>query len=192
MERVYRQVAQLIAAHDFEALPNLEINQPEYFNWVSQVFEAIHVAETPDSCALLWTEGIEVRRYSFRDIAEQTNQLVNFLRSKGVAQQNVIMTQMALLPLNWVSIMATIKGGFCMIPAATILGVHDIVYRFGKLMPTVVIADPENAPKIDEAEVLSGKSVRVKILAEGSREGWYTWDDIETMSRSAAAASTRS
>lgn len=78
-----------------------------------------------------------------------------------------------------------------MIPAATILGIQDIVYRFGKLMPGVVIADAGNAGKIDEAEILSGKTVRTKIIAEGSRKGWYSWQDIATEADSAAAAVTR-
>ena len=43
------------------------------------------------------------------------------------------------------------------------LSVHDIVYRFGKLMPEAVIADLDNAAKIDEAEVLSGKFVSLKL-----------------------------
>ena len=77
-----------------------------------------------------------------------------------------------------------------MIPAATILGVHDIVYRFGKLMPKVVIADADNASKIEEAEELSGNTVNIKIIAEGAREGWYSWADIAQESDSAACADT--
>lgn len=77
-----------------------------------------------------------------------------------------------------------------MIPAATILGVHDIVYRFGKLMPKVVVADAENADKIDEAEKLSGKNVAVKIIAAGTREGWYSIEQIAEESTIAEAADT--
>jgi len=37
---------------------------------------------------------------------------------------------MSLQPLTWFSLLANIKGGFRMIPAANILGVADISYRF--------------------------------------------------------------
>ena len=76
------------------------------------------------------------------------------------------------------------KGGFQLIPAATILGVHDIVYRFGKLMPRIVIADLDNAIKIDEAELLSGKSVPLKIIVNATKEGWISFDSKQSVEKS--------
>lgn len=190
MEQVYREVRQLIADKDFETLAKLKIEAPLRFNWVKEVFEDIHLKETPDATALLWTDGNDIHKYSFKVTSMLSNQLLNFLRHKGVFQKDVILTQMALDPLTWFTILATIKGGYRLIPAATILGVHDIVYRFGKLMPKVVISDVENASKIEEAELLSGNTVEVKIIAEGKRDGWYCWDDIEKMSYEAQASET--
>ena len=86
--------------------------------------------------------------------------------------------------------MTSVKGGFRLIPAATILSVHDIVYRFGKLMPDAVIADADNAAKIDEAEVLVGKSVTTKIIVNGSAQGWTSFDEIVLESDEAEAADT--
>ena len=192
MEKLFRDIRQLIADKDFEALTELEIKKPEKFNWASEIFEGIHVKGTPDATALLWTDGDDVKKYTFKVTGMLTNQLLNFLRNKNVLQHDVILTQMSLQPINWLAILATIKGGYRMIPAATILGVHDLVYRFGRLMPKVVIADSENASKIEEAELLSGNRVEVKILADNkSREGWYTWmEDIEPMSYEAKNADT--
>ena len=191
MEKLFREIRELIAEHKFDELRALDIPKPNTFNWVKEVFENIHVKDTPDVTALLWTNGIEVNRYSFREMGNLSNRLLNFLRNKGIRQNDVLLTQMALQPINWLAILATIKGGYRMIPAATILGVHDIVYRFGKLMPEVVIADADNAPKIDDAEELSGKTVRVKIIAEGKREGWYSVEDMECESNVADAADTK-
>ncbi len=191
MEQLFRTVRQLIADKQFEALSALEISKPEHFNWVSEIFEGIHVQDTPDAPALIWTDGRQTLTYSFAGISRETNKLLNFLRGKNVNQQDVILTQMALQPVNWLAILATIKGGFRMIPAATILGVNDILYRFRTLMPKVVIADPDNAAKIEEAETLLGTTVTVKIIAEGTRAGWYSLDDIEAESTRAEAATTR-
>ena len=190
MEKVFREIRKLIGERSFEKLNQLEISKPEKFNWVKEIFEGIHVKETPEAIALLWTNGTETRPYSFGEISGLSNRLLNFLRKNDVAQNDVLLTQMSLQPINWLTILATIKGGFRMIPAATILGVHDIVYRFGKLMPKVVIADAENAAKIEEAEMLSGNTIHIKIIAEGEREGWYSWSDIEKESNEATAADT--
>lgn len=191
MEQLFRTVRQLIADKQFEALAALEINKPEHFNWVSEIFEGIHVQDTPDATALIWTDGSQTLTFSFAGICRETNKLLNFLRAKNVQQQDVILTQMALQPVNWTAILATIKGGFRMIPAATILGVNDIVYRFRTLMPKVVIADPDNAAKIEEAETQLGETVAVKIIAEGRRQGWYSLEDIEGEAGQAEAALTR-
>ena len=154
------------------------------------MFENIHVCDTPDATALLWTNGNEIRPYSFIEMSHLSNQLLNFLRRHGVVCNDVILTQMSLQPINWLAILTTIKGGFRTIPAATILGVQDIRYRFETLMPKVVIADEENAGKIEEAEKLLGKIVPVKIIAEGAREGWYSLADMDHESVKAEAADT--
>ena len=192
MEKEFKIIRQLIADNKFDELSKLDLQKPKTFNWVKEIFEGIHVAESPDKIALLWTDGKEVVPYSFSELTRHSNQLLNFLRNKGVQQNDVILTQLALQPITWTSILATIKGGFRMIPAASILGELDIKYRFEKLMPQVVIADAENASKTDEAEILSGKKVTVKIIAEGKRDGWYNLNDIAKEDTKAEAAETQS
>lgn len=191
MEKLFRTIKQLIADKQFDELNRLDIEKPEYFNWAKEIFEGIHVKDTPDAHALLWTDGKQTIPYSFAGMIAAANRLLNFLRNKNVAQQDVILTQMALQPVNWFAILAAIKGGFRMVPAATILGQQDIVYRFRTLMPKVVIADADNAGKIEEAEEQLGTKVAVKIIAEGTREGWYSLADIMQESDEAEAAVTK-
>jgi acetyl-CoA synthetase len=190
MEQLFRDAGRLIAAKDFNSLGQLSIPNPEKFNWTREIFEGIHVKDTPDATALLWTDGSSVQRFSFTEISHFSNQLLNFLRNKGLSQHDVLFTQMALHPMNWMCILASIKGGFRLVPAATILGVHDIVYRFGKIMPRVALADQANADKIEEAEILSGNKVNIKIIAEGNKQGWYCWEDIEKEDKEAPPADT--
>jgi acyl-coenzyme A synthetase/AMP-(fatty) acid ligase len=154
---LYRQIREMIAAKRFEALCALEIIKPQQFNWVAEVFENIHVQDTPDAQALIWTDSVQTKTFSFHELSLHCNRFLHFLRKHQLQQQDVIFSQMPLLPENWLTVLVSIKGGFRLIPAATILSVHDIVYRFGKLMPNAVVADLDNAIKIDEAEVLSGK-----------------------------------
>lgn len=190
IESLFRQVQTIIADQQFEQLPSLNIVKPQKFNWVREIFEAVQVKEQPEATALLWTDGTQTQSFSFLDLQVRCNQYVNFLRNHGLATGAVIYSQMPLLPENWLTILAAIKGGFRLIPAATILSVHDIVYRFGKLLPEAVIADADNAQKIDEAEELSGKPLSLKIIVGGARPGWVSFEAIYQESPTAQAADT--
>ena len=191
MEKTFREIRQLIGDKDFDSLAKLNIPKPARFNWTRDIFEGIHVKDTPGATALLWTNGTTEHKYTFLEISRLSNRLLNFLRTKGTVQNDVLLAQVGLQHITWPAMVAVIKGGLRMIPAATILGVHDIVYRFGKLMPRVIIADQDNAPKIEEAEILSGKTAQIKIIADGERMGWYSWADIEKESDMADAADTK-
>lgn len=188
MKELYTDILKLLESRDYEALDRYSIKSPKELNWVTDVFEGIHMAKNPDKTALLWTDGQDVVEYSFKHLSAKTNRLLNFLRKNGVVKEDVLFTQMMLQPLSWISILANIKGGFRMIPAASILGTQDVVYRFEKTFPKVVFADQDNAYKTDEAEELLGKNIPIKIIAEGKREGWYSLEDFEMESEFADGA----
>src|SRR5690554_2273052 len=178
MKQVYKDVIDLLQNKNYAALKDYPIERPEEMNWVVDVFEGIHLEKNPNKTALLWTDGETTVEYSFQELTSKTNRLLNFLRKNGVEKGEVLFTQMMLQPITWTSILANIKGGFKMIPAASILGTHDVVYRFERTFPKVVFADQENAYKTDEAEEILGKKIPLKILADGKREGWYSLEDI--------------
>lgn len=190
MEQIFRTIRQLIAEKDFEELRSLVIEKPIHFNWVSDVFERINVQEAGDSPALIWTTGNETLTFSFDEMSCKCNQLLNFLRQNEVAEGDVVLLQMALLPENWISVLACIKGGLRIVPAATVLSVQDLLYRFGRAMPKVAICDEDNAWKIDEAEKLAGENVHLKIIVDGTREGWRNISEIAHESEVSEAANT--
>lgn len=188
----FKTIRGYISNRQFAELEQFSFSVPKTFNWVREVFEEINCVEFPHREALIWTDDSQVKIYTYDDLRKKTNQLLNFLRKHKVEASDVILSQMPQLPPIWFTILASIKGGYRLIPAATILSVNDIVYRFETLMPEVVIADQENAVKIDEAERLTGKKVAVKILADGNKEGWISYDEIEQESVEAEAAVTGS
>ena len=57
---------------------------PQYFNWVNDVYEEIHVKQQPSKTALIWHD-LEEEKYTYTQLIEKANQLLNFLRSRGVA-----------------------------------------------------------------------------------------------------------
>ena len=185
-----KQLKSLLAQGDYEGLKNLDIKKVEKVNWVRDVFEGINLVERPDARALVWTDGKQTLNYSFRDLSIRYNKLLNFLRDKGVQQGDVMMTQLMLQPINWTALLATVKGGLRLVPTASIMGVTDLMYRFEKTLPKVIISDPQNADKIDEAAKRMNIDIAVKIIAEGEREGWYSLSALDNYSAEAEAADT--
>ena len=53
-----------------------------------------------------------------------------------------------------------------------------------------MIADQENAPKIEEAEKLTGNIAAIKIIAYGARDGWISLTKINEYRTEAEAADT--
>lgn len=186
----FKTIRDLIASEQYDKLSALKIVKPEKFNWMKDVFEGLNVKDFPTAVALKWTDGKETKSLSFDQLSKQSNRFLNFLRKNKVEKNDIIFFQMALLPENWLTMLTGIKGGFRLIPVATILGVNDIVYRFGKLMPKVVVSDLANADKIDEAEILSGNNVSLKIIIDGTKEGWHPIESINNEPDQANAEDT--
>jgi acetyl-CoA synthetase len=189
---LFTQVRKSVANEDIHDLHKLKLTKPEYFNWVQEVFYEMNVKCYPESQALIWRYNEKEKIYTFQNIYEKANQFLNFLRSHGVNKGNSIFSQIALDPANWISLLGAIKGGFILIPSSTNLTEKDIAYRFKTVFPEVAIADLANAEKIDAAEELLNRSIKLKIIVDGTREGWHTMDEILEKEKEADAAHTRS
>jgi acetyl-CoA synthetase len=189
---LFTQVRKSVANEDTHDLHKLKLTKPEYFNWVQEVFYEMNVKCYPESQALIWRYNEKEKIYTFQNIYEKANQFLNFLRSHGVNKGNSIFSQIALDPANWISLLGAIKGGFILIPSSTNLTEKDIAYRFKTVFPEVAIADLANAEKIDAAEELLNRSIKLKIIVDGTREGWHTMDEILEKEKEADAAHTRS
>ena len=174
----YQKACKEIADGNMNALAQLSPPKPEYFNWVEDFFYPSHVGLHAEDPALIWRYKEEEKIFSFSQIYDHCNQLVNFLRKHGISQKDTIYTMLPLVPENWISFMATIKGGFILMPTATNLVKQDLVYRFDTLFPEVIIAQDAYAERIDEAENEQGKEIKLKIILGKDRAGWLNFDDI--------------
>ncbi len=189
---LYRNVAKAIAAKDFDGLSLLKPVKPTYFNWVTDIFEPLNVREYPNDKALIWKYNDQEEIYTFAEISARSNQFLNFIRKFDVEQGDNIFIQLPLVPPNWYSYLACIKGGVVIIPAATSLEVRDLEFRFQSVFPQVALADQDNAEKIDIAEKTLGKKIKVKIITEGNRKGWEPINKIFSEPTEAEGANTKS
>lgn len=187
----YRQIRSLITEEKFEKLSHYQLRKPVEFNWVRDIFEPMNVASFPDSPALIWHHDEKERHFSFREMSNLSNQFLNFIRRYGISKGDLFYTQLSLVPANWISYLSAIKGGLVLIPAATTLAVRDISFRFKTLFPKLVIADGDNAEKIDAAEKEFEENITLKIIVDGVREGWHSIDRILEENPDSKAAQTQ-
>ncbi|WP_242494570.1 AMP-binding protein [Brumimicrobium glaciale] len=189
---LYNRVAQAIKDKDFESLKELKPKKPEFFNWVTDIFEPQNVKQNPNDKALIWKYNAQREDFTYKEISERSNQFLNLMRKHGITHGDKIFVQLPLVPSNWYGYLACIKGGVVIIPAATSLETRDLEFRFKSVLPQVTLSDAANADKIDEAEKNNGQKIKLKILTEGTREGWISIDDIFSESKVAEGAKTRS
>lgn len=189
---IYRSVGQAVAEKNFDALENIKPINPNYFNWVRDIFEPLNVEQNPNDLALIWKYNKQKETYTFAEISARSNQFLNFIRKYDVQNGDSIFIQLPLVPPNWYGYLACIKGGVIIVPAATSLEVDDVEFRFKSVFPQVALADQANAEKIDLAEKAIGKKIKVKIITEGTREGWESINSILSESKEAEPANTKS
>lgn len=146
---------------------------PKYFNWVSEVFEKID-----DKTALVWVDldKGEEKKLSYRDIALASNKLLNFLRKEGLKKGDPVYIMTPIIPEQWISLLAIIKGGFVGVPTAINLTEYELNYRFKDLKPKAIIADEESAKKIN---------IDTLKIVIGKREGWISYDTVSEESNNA-------
>ncbi len=191
LHNYFKEAKKLITNQKFTQLKTLELQKTEYFNWVEEIFYGINVKEFGEDKALIWRYNDQVKTYSYKEMYEVSNQFLNLLQQHGAHKGDRIYSLLPLIPANWISFIATIKGGFIMMPTATNLSARDLLYRFESLFPEIFISDIHNASKIDEAEKNFGKKIKLKIVVGGDRPGWISFEDLFKMAKEAATAKTK-
>jgi len=189
--QAFQRLAEAGAYHELAARP---VPKPDYFNWATEILEGLHVASHPDKPALVLADDTGSQTITYAELAGRANQLLHFWRAAGVRPQQAVLLMVPVCAELWATYVAGIKGGQLLVPAASILTVKDLEYRFGRLLPAVVIADPENAAKIDAAEAALGQPIRLKMLVGGPaarRPGWVGFEGLASLPTQAEATTTR-
>ncbi len=168
------------------------MDKPEYFNWAWEVFEGIHVKEYGNRTALHWINlhTWEERKYSYNDLANESNRIINYLRGRGISKGDSLYIMLPLLPELWAVNLAIIKAGFVGVPVATTLTLIDLVYRFKTQPPKAIIADENSTSVIDNAIEKANINPIVKLVI-GEKSGWESYDSIKDESTRAEPAMTK-
>src|SRR6478672_7114887 len=179
----------VIEHREYEKLSQTIIDIPIKFNWVRDVFEPLIVSQHSHHNMLeIVTAEKQLSSVTYEQAIIKCNQLLNFLRRQNVQRGNSIFIMCGLNEGLWITYLTSIKGGLILIPAASILTIDDIVYRFKKCSPKVVIADMENLHKMEQALSQFNGAVAVKLLLDGEHEGWSSFNLIGEEAQEATAA----
>jgi acetyl-CoA synthetase len=191
-QKAFTGLTSIIERGEYNKLAEYSIDVPDKFNWVRDVFEPLIVNKHADRNLLeLVTDNPTAPvTLTYRQGAEKCNQLLNLLQKENVQQGDDMFIMCGLNEGLWISYLSAIKGGLILIPAASILSVEDIVYRFQKASPKVIIADQDNAEKVEQALLQYDHPVKVKLLLEGKRNGWAPYSEIDKEKTEASAADT--
>ena len=191
-QKIFAGLVSIIEHSEYDKLSECTIEVPAKFNWVRDVFEPLIVQANADRnmIELVTDKPSEAITITYKQGSEKCNQLLNFLRNQNVQQGDDIFIMCGLNEGLWISYLAAIKGGLILIPAASILTVNDIVYRFQKASPKVIIADKDNAEKMEQALLQYNHPVKVKLLLDGEKDGWISYSVINKEEKEAIASDT--
>ncbi|HDM75599.1 MAG TPA: acetyl-CoA synthetase [Deltaproteobacteria bacterium] len=171
----------------FEKLNKAEL--AEYFNWAEEIFEGLHVKQRGDQLGLIWVdlETGSDKKFTYTQMADNGNKMVNFLRRQGIEQGNNMYMMIPIVPETWFASFACLKAGLVVVPTATTMTVRELQFRFETYPPDIILADETSAEVIDEALKITGKEPKVKLVL-GERDGWESYSVIERESTEAEGA----
>ena len=158
-------------------LASVKFTVPENFNFAYDVVDEL-ARKSPDKTAMLWVdEKQNCRRFTFKDISENSARAANYLTSLGIKKGDIVMLVMKRHYQFWFVINALHRIGAIALPASNQLQAKDFEYRFNysKVKCVICTADGSVTAAADEAAAKS-PSVQCRIIVNGTREGWHDFN----------------
>src|SRR5262245_5517070 len=178
--RAFYEARDFLFAHreDYETAVR-EFRWPalEEFNWALEHFDAVAADPERGARTALWIveqDGSEAS-WTFRELAERSNRVANWLRAQGVARGDRIILMLGNQVELWETLLAAMKLGAVVIPATTLLTAADLRDRLERGSARHVVVGGADAGKFDGVE---GGYTRIAV--RGAPAGWLDYSDAET------------
>jgi acetyl-CoA synthetase len=157
---------------------SIRFKNTEHFNFAFDLVDEL-AKRNPEKLAMLHVSKDKTeRRFSFSDMSKQSSRCANYFRSLGIQKGDKVMLVLKRHYQFWFAMLGLNKIGAIAIPATSQLQVHDFTYRFQSAdVKAVISTADDNCPaEIDEA-CKTCPSVTLKLLVNGEREGWRSFDE---------------
>ena len=150
-----------------------EFHWPEltHFNWALDYFDTMAKGNTQPALWIVDENGEELK-LSFEQMSRRSNQVANFLRKQGVKRGDRIIVMLPNVVAMWEVMLASMKLGSVVIPAATLLTPEDLSDRLTRGKARHVIT---NAIFTERFKDLEGDYSR--IVVDTPVEGWVSYSD---------------
>ena len=155
-------------------LEHIRFGDLSAFNFAYDIVDEIANAY-PDKLAMVHVANdLSERRLTFKDIAEESNRVANYLVSLGIGRGDKVMLVLKRHWQFWPIILAIHKLGAVVIPATSQLVTHDFTYRIkaAEVKALFITADGEVTKYADEALSELGATHVVKVTVNGKKDGW--------------------
>ncbi|CAN7558248.1 AMP-binding protein [Trinickia sp. LjRoot230] len=148
------------------------------FNWALDYFDPMAAGNDEPALWIVDSAGAD-QRFSFAQMSERSARIANFLRASGVARGDRIMLMLSNRVELWDAMLAAIKLGAVLLPAATQLAAADVRERVLTSRPTFAIVEAAEHAKFDELanDAQASQLALVKIAVtqrpgDAAPDGW--------------------
>ncbi|MDO4939692.1 MAG: AMP-binding protein [Lachnospiraceae bacterium] len=176
-DRLYKKF--IDAEEDENGTPTkITFKNTKKFNFAFDIVDELGRRE-PDKLAMLHiSEDKTERRFTFRDMKVMSAQAANYFSSLGIGKGDRVLLILRRNYQFWPIMLGLNKIGAIAIPAVIQLKEHDLNYRLNAAGVSTIIctADGDITSEADKALESYGK-IKNKIITNGSREGWRSYDD---------------
>ena len=179
--RLYRKFIDVVE-NEHGTPTSITFKNTQKFNFAFDIVDGL-ADIVPDKLAMMYvSRDDEERRFTFKDMARASSQCANYFKSLGIRKGDRVMLVLKRHYQFWFAMLGLNKLGAIAIPATNQLLVHDFVYRFESAGVTSIIctADGDVAHQVELAEE-QYKDLKNKLIVNGTREGWRSFDEEYTL-----------
>ena len=177
-ERIYRRYTTVVKDENRTPV-KITFKNTESFNFAFDLVDEL-AKKKPDKLAMLWVANDceTEKRFTFSDMSRLSNQCANYFKSMGIKKGDRVMLVLKRHWQFWCAMLGLNKLGAVAIPAVNQLLEHDFEYRLKAAGITSVLctADGDTAHQLELADAKCG-CLENKIIVNGTREGWRTFDE---------------
>ncbi|MGA7460290.1 MAG: AMP-binding protein [Candidatus Korobacteraceae bacterium] len=150
---------------------NFRWPQLTQFNWALDYFDNYARGNQKTALWIVDESGLELK-LSYDQMSRRSNQVANFLRQQGVRRGDRIIVMLPNVVAMWEVILAAMKLGAVIIPAATLLTPNDLNDRLNRGQARHVITNAAFTSRFAE---LPGDYTR--IVVDAPVDGWVSYVD---------------
>ena len=159
-------------------LTEIRFKGEDKFNFAFDIVDELGRSKPEKLAMLHLSEDETERRFTFQDMKKESARAANYFKAIGIKRGDRVMLVLKRHYQFWFAILGLHKLGAVAIPATNQLLEKDFTYRFtaGKVKAILCTADGDVSEAVDAAAAKC-PDLAHKILVNGSREGWRSFDE---------------